>query len=88
MINLDDSMTADELFSWWSKHQYATKAQRLELFGHTGKGTVRAMKDCANYAANKGAAMGCRSRGETNTALMYESIADKIYSSLPDYAKW
>ncbi len=88
MTNLDDSMTASELFDWHFIYQRATNHQRLELFGRIGTGTVRALKDCANYAANKGTAMQCRERGDTTTALMYERIADKIYNSLPSYAKW
>jgi len=88
MINLDDSMTATELFAWSYRASFASKAMRLEIFGRIDTGTVRAMKDCANYAANKATAMQCRARGEIPTALMYENIADRIYASLPSYAKW
>ena len=88
MINLDDSMTADELIKWWGKYRFATKSQRLEIFGRIGRGTVKAMRDCANYAANKSTAIHCRGRGDIQSALMYENIANRIYQSLPEYAKW
>lgn len=87
MINLD-AMHADDLFAWSHTFGHATKAQRLEAFGRIGRGTVRALKDCANYAANKGTAMQCRERGHVQTALQYENIADKIYNRLPEYARW
>lgn len=87
-INLDDSMTADELFAFWNQHQRPTKAQRIALFGQAGKGTVVAAKSLANYAANKGTAMQCRERGTIETALQYERICDKIYATLPEFAKW
>lgn len=88
MINLDDSMTATELFAWSYHASFAPKAMRLEVFGRIGKGTVRAMKDCSHYAANKATAMQCRARGELPAALLYENIAERIYASLPSYAKW
>jgi hypothetical protein len=46
------------------------------------------MRDCANYAANKSTAIHCRGRGDIQSALMYENIANRIYQSLPEYAKW
>lgn len=86
--NLDDDFTASELFVFWNKYQRATKAQRVELFGKTGAGTVKAARSLANYASNKGAAMDCRRRGDMAAALLYEGICDTIYESLPDFARW
>ncbi len=86
--NLDDSMTAAELFAWSHTIGHATKAQRIELFGNSGKGTKLAAKALANYAANKGTAMQCRARGDIATAQMYESICERIYSDLPAFARW
>lgn len=81
-----DSMPADELMQFWLKHQ-GGRAYR-ELFPDGGKGTKRATSDLANYASNKATAMGCRERGDIRTAQMYESICDRIYDSLPSFARW
>jgi hypothetical protein len=88
MQNLDDVSDSAELFAFWNRYQHATKANRLELFGRTGKGTVTACRAVANYASNKATAMQCRKRGHIQTALQYENIADKIYNTLPEYARW
>ena len=88
-LNLDNMTTEPmELFAWSHTFGHATKAQRIEVFGQTGKGTVRALKDLANYAANKATAMQCRARRDISTAQMYERIAEKIYIGLPPFAKW
>lgn len=86
--NLDDGMTSDELFAWGHTIGHASKAMRVKLFGHSGIGTKLAAKALANYAANKGTAMACRTRGDIQTALQYEKICDSIYATLPDFAKW
>lgn len=86
--NLDDGMTADELFAFWNANQHAAKARRIALFGHSGTGTKLAAKGLANYAANKGTAMQCRAHGDIQTALQYEKICDSIYATLPDFARW
>jgi hypothetical protein len=86
-LNLD-AMHADELMTFWSKYSRATKANRVELFGRTGEGTVTAARALANYASNKATAMQCRARGDLHAALLYEGICDNIFESLPDYARW
>jgi len=86
--NLDDSMTADELMAFWNKYRHASKAARVELFGRTGDGTVTAAKALANYASNKATAMQCRGRGDIVAAQNYESICERIYSGLPEFARW
>ena len=87
MENLD-CMEASALMVFWNANRRGPKANRIALFGRTGRGTVRALKDCANYASNKATAMQCRARGDIKTALMYESICDRIYQTLPDFARW
>jgi hypothetical protein len=87
MENLD-AMFPDDLMKFWNVYRHATKAQRLELFGRTGKGTVTAARDLANYASNKATAMQCRARGDISAAQMYEGICERIYSGLPEFARW
>jgi hypothetical protein len=87
MPNLD-GMFPDDLHAFWNQYRRATKSQRLELFGRTGKGTVTAARDLANYASNKATAMQCRARGDIRGAQMYEAICERIYSGLPDFARW
>jgi len=84
-INLD-CMEPDELMAFWSRHQRGR--QYRELFPDGGKGTRRATADLANYASNIATAKRCRLRGDIETALMYEKIADRIYESLPSFAQW
>ncbi len=84
--NLDCMPSDNECFTFWNKHQNG-RAYR-ELFPQGGKGTKRAAADLAAYASNKGAAMGCRRRGDIQTALTYEDICDRIYDRLPEFARW
>jgi hypothetical protein len=81
-----DAMDADELMDFWAEHQHGHRY--LDLFPRGGPGTRSATSGLAHYAANKAAAIGCRTRGEIETALMYEGIADRIYAKLPAFARW
>jgi hypothetical protein len=85
MPNLD-AMTREELMAFWVKHQNGRKY--LDLFPDGGKGTKRATADLANYASNTATAMRCRAAGAIEGALIYERIADRIYSGLPEFARW
>ncbi len=87
-MNLD-TMEQDELWTFWS----ATRGVRpiksaRALFPERPKGYVTAFKNLGNCAANKATAMSCRIAGDANAALMYERIADRIYSELPAFARW
>lgn len=87
-INLD-GMSQEELWTFFTSCKGVRPITRArKLFPSMPKGFVRATKSLANYAANKSTAMVCRARGEINSALMYEGIADRIYNELPEYAKW
>jgi hypothetical protein len=87
-LNLD-SESSEWLWDFW-KYAHSVRPIRLarQLFPNTPKGYVRVTKDLGNYAANKATAINCRLEGKIESALMYEAIADTIYSSLPEYAKW
>lgn len=85
MNNLD-AMSREELLSFWMKHQSGRNYR--ELFPEGGKGSKKAAGDLANYASNKATAMSCRVSGDIERAMMYESIADRIYAVLPAFAQW
>jgi hypothetical protein len=84
--NLDCFTCATELMEFWNKHQNGRNYRAL--FPTGGAGTKRATADLANYASNTAAARGCRLRGDINSALMYEGIAERIYGNLPTFAQW
>lgn len=83
--NLDCEASAD-LMAFWKKHQRGLRY--LDLFPSGGRGSKSATADLANYASNKATAQQCRLRGDIRSAAMYEDIADRIYESLPEFAKW
>ena len=80
-----DCETAEDLMTFWSRHQRGRKAK--DLFPDGGKGTRKATGDLAAYAANKATAMSCRKRGDIQAAVIYEGICDTIYNDLPYWAK-
>jgi hypothetical protein len=71
---------------FWAKHQRGRRYR--DLFPAGGKGAKRAAADLANYAANKHAAVYCRTSGDARRAQMYEDICERIFADLPDFAKW
>jgi hypothetical protein len=81
-----DTMTADELLTFWMTHQQGRRAHHL--FPDGGPGTRIATRQLANYASNKATAIRCRLTGNIDVALGYEQIADRIYKELPAWARW
>jgi hypothetical protein len=81
-----DAMEPDALMTFWRDHQ-AGRGRKV-LFPDGGVGTFKATASLANYASNKATAIRCRLNGDIETALMYEGICDRIYSALPDFARW
>jgi hypothetical protein len=86
-VNLD-CQSPEFLMAFWHQHHRASKASRLLITGHTGKGSKIACKALANYASNKATAMQCRLRGDILGAQMYENICDRIYEGLPQSVRW
>lgn len=84
--NLDAYADANDLMEFWQR--YAGGAHYRELFPAGGKGSILATADLANYAANKATAMRLRARGNIREAIIYENICDRIYSKLPDTARF
>jgi glycine cleavage system protein P-like pyridoxal-binding family len=81
-----DAEEGDALMAFWARHQRGRHAK--VLFPEGGRGTVSATAALANYASNKATAISCRERGDILAAQLYEGIADRIYASLPDFARW
>lgn len=80
-----DAMSQDELMQFWMQHQ---RGRGRKALGLSGKGSVNTVGLLACYASNKATAMSCRLRGDIQSALVYEGIADNIYQRLPAQARW
>jgi hypothetical protein len=85
-----DAMSRDDLMSFWLKYHRPGRKAVVELFPDRKPrdGSYQAVVDLACYASNKATAMSCRLRGDINSAMMYEGIADRIYDGLPEIARW
>lgn len=86
--NLDCMDNPNEVWGFWSKVHFAGRRTAREWFPDRPKGYVRATRDIGNYAANKASAMRCRTVGDILGAQIYELICERIYSQLPNWAKW
>lgn len=51
-------------------------------------GRLFVTKTLRHYCWNKIAAMVLRAKGEIDKALVYEAICERLYNSLPTWAKW
>jgi len=87
VLNLD-TMTHDELTSFWFKYRTRSRKAAIELFPHKPKAYVKTANSLAVYAFNKATAITCREKGDILTAQVHEIICDQIYSDLPEWAKW
>jgi hypothetical protein len=87
-LNLD-SLEAAELMAFWGRtNSVRPLSFARELFPSKPAGYVAATKSLGHYASNKATAIDCRLRGDIQAALMYEEIADRIYSELPEFSLW
>lgn len=84
-----DKMTHDELMNFWSQHRYGQKKSMDLLFpGWPTKGLRKIVEKLAAYASNKAAEkIALRTTGE-DAANGYRIICNRIYSELPDEAKF
>jgi hypothetical protein len=83
-----DAQPRDELLSFDGYCRGRPVQTAKQLFPDRPAGYVRATRDLGHYAANKAAAMLCRSTGDITGALVYEKICDNIYNKLPAFARW
>jgi len=64
------------------------RAAARRIFGTAANGRTAAVRELRAYAWNTITARACRLRGDVETALKYEAIAQRIYDDLPDFARW
>ena len=89
-INLD-GVDKDDLLAFARQYSAPQQGYTHILFPdqHTGFGPPTGVAhDLARYASNKARAMELRAAGDIQTAGIYERICERIYSNLPDYARW
>jgi hypothetical protein len=86
-VNLD-GMDQSELYTFIAatRGKQPDRAARRMFKGESL--ATRTVRWLNQYARNKVVAMACRSRGEVQTALMYENICERYYVDLPEYARW
>lgn len=84
-----DAMDVKELYDFAAYTRGFSRKKARVLFGDPlPAGHKRVFKDLNNYTWNTITAKLVRGRGELQTALMYEQIAERIYSHLPAWARW
>jgi len=81
-----DAMEYDELMRFWAIHQNGRKF--IELFPNGGYDAMKATKELSKYAGGKATAFYSRQEGKIAFAMQYESLCDKIYEQLPEFARW
>lgn len=83
-----DAETPDDLWKFASElgGVRPIRGARM-LFPNRPRGYVRAAVSLRCYAENKATAIACRLRGDIPAAQIYETICDRIYDSLPDFAR-
>lgn len=87
-----DAMTPADLWQFWRDCGMSSvlvpRRIARAVFPDRPKGYVRTCKTLAHYACNKAVAMGLRTKGQIDRALVYEHVCDRIYDRLPEYARW
>lgn len=83
-----DAMAEDELMAFWKRYHRPSRQDAQALVGDRRKGFTTIASMLANYACNKAVAMGCRKRGDIQSALCYEMHCDMIYARLPADLRW
>lgn len=81
-VDPDDIMKLGDCLNVQARH-----AGRI-MFPSRPTGYVMVTHSLASYAYSKAAAMRCRVRGSMVQAQTYEGICERIYTRLPDWAKW
>lgn len=87
MLNLDEC-SIEELQEVVQKAEQDITGYARELFPDKPQGFVKAVNTLVKYAKAKIEAMEDRSKGRIPRAEKHEEVANNIWRSLPDYAKW
>jgi hypothetical protein len=74
--------TIEDLRKFWADYHDPTKARAEALVGKR-KDVVEVVKDLANLASNRAAAMWCRQEEDTLGAKVYDIICKQIATKLP-----
>jgi hypothetical protein len=84
-----DAMTPEDLWAFWGTFKKGAKRSNCAtLIGDKRKGYTTLANDLACYASNKATAIKCRLDGCIDSALIYESICERIYNNLPIDLRW
>ena len=83
-----DGQWPDELEDFARDIRDNSQAIADELFPHKPDGYLDATLALGIYAAIKAKAMQCRGAGSIKAALKLESLCDKRYQRLPEFARW
>lgn len=86
-MNLD-GIDKDELWNLHERLRQHLVAEARKLFSERPEGYLRAARTLKHYAANKATAMGLRAEGKVSTAMTYETICERLYKQLPEFARW
>jgi len=81
-----DCMEPDDLWALFETSR--TRKAAREMFPDRPTGYVSATINIAHYACNKSVAMKLRAAGDIATAEVYETICQRIYAMLPEWARW
>lgn len=83
-----DAMNNDKLYALIAMIEAHPRKIAQRLFPDHADGRVRAVKDIKNYCWNAITARHLRVDGNIQTAMEYESICDRIYDRMPEWARW
>ena len=86
-LNLD-AMNEADLWDMWARTHHHPVIEARRIFPSRPTGYVAATKSLGNYASNKSVAVSARIAGNIQTAMIYETICERIYESLPGFARW
>ena len=86
-MNLD-AMEPDDLLEFCEKAALHPTQVGRRLFPERPRGYVAATEALATYALNKAVAMSCRLKNKVDQAELYERACQRIYESLPPFARW
>ena len=74
--------------AFWKRAKSHPVRTGRSLFPERPECYAQATRQLAQYAANKAEAVSCRTRGEIANALVYEGICERIFGTLPAFARW
>lgn len=83
-----DGMAVDDLVDMLHDLNPMTEEKASGLFPKKPRGYVLAAEGLVDYIKFKLEAMAARFNGDIQLALKYEQVLDRIYDSLPKYARW